>query len=253
LGATEPATIQRLALLLGDGDDDVRTAAMHVLLDVAAASPNHASRVVEAVSTRLVASPNPDERTSAAHFLGAVGAGGGRRTGRLVDALADPHPRVRAAAAASLGKVADGSTAQALRRTAEADSSEDVRAEAVEAVTLVDPEGDESFATVRRALRDPSPVVRERAVFAVAALCGGATSRLDRAMPDLIGALSDSRPAVRVAAAQSLATLGGRATNALSALRGLLDDESLFVRARALAALDAIAGAPRERPIPRSR
>jgi HEAT repeat protein len=239
LGDAHPAIVSRVSLSLGDSDEGVSGMAVNVLLELAGSSPSGARSVTRSASMRLALSANANERTLAAHVLGAQGLDAARESPVLTRALDDASPQVRVAAASALAKIGALSAIAALHRVALNDPSEDVRAEAVEAIVGIDPRHGRTMETIRRLLHDSSPLVRERAVYALAS-CGSAAPSGVAWLPDLIAALSDSAPSVRAAVAESLRLLGPRAVAAIPRLRNALDDESAHVRARARAALDAI-------------
>ena len=122
------------------------------------------------------------------------------------------------------------------------DASACVRAESLSALVAyaADSAGSERVAHLARvAITDESPLVREHAAYALAAL-GPRSPNTDGA---LLAAIRDSVSSVRAAAAQALGTLGQRSPGVsqhIEALRGLAADPSLDVRtvsARALAEL----------------
>lgn len=128
----------------------------------------------------------------------------GAGTAGLVAALRDPSPSVRALAAWALAAAHDPQLVAGLQPLLE-DEHERVRAAAAWAVSQTGA-ADVGALLAVRARRDPSELVRYRAVAGLGAL------RLSASVPALVDALADAAPAVREQAALSLRPMLGQKT-----------------------------------------
>jgi HEAT repeat protein len=165
-----PDAVDGLARAVTDGDPDVRAAAIRTLGEVGPAAARGGAALLE----RLDRATDVHERAETARALGRVGDAAAAP--RLARALRDDaSPRVRAAAAAALGRLAT---------TPE------------QAASLAGPLAD--------ALRDTDPATRAAAATSLAAVSRGDTSAVSRA---LVAALDDPAEGVRAAAADALAAL----------------------------------------------
>ncbi len=190
----------------------------------------------EAIAEKLaqLQSTTPAERAAAAHALGMlVGSESPLVVPALVDALSDPEPAVRAAAAEGLGHMrAEGRwTAPSLAKLL-VDPAVEVRLSAVDALGMLGREAADAVPAVASSLEDADPRVRRRA----AAALGRFGESVRPAIPALLNALRTSKDfAVREAAVDALAQLN-HPKESDDALRAAARDESPEVRGAALRA-----------------
>ena len=144
----------------------------------------------------------------------------------LIAALKDPDPKVREAAASSLGQLEDPRAIPALIE-ASRDTNSDVRAAALQSLSRFD--DPRVIDPMILALKDPNRDVRQDAAQSLGRF------KDPRALRPLTAALSDSSADVRQAAAQSLGELGD--AQAAPALGGALKDPKADVRQSAAQAL----------------
>ena len=134
-------------------------------------------------------------RTMAARLLADLDGG----IPVLADALEDPRPIVRRAAAEGLGFAEAASTGRLLARTLADDGDPGVRAASAWALGRIEDPAAE--AALGRALRDSEPLVRRAAVDAIAAL------ELESSIELLLHMLDDSDALTRAATARALGEL----------------------------------------------
>jgi HEAT repeat protein len=191
-----------------------------------------------------------------------VAAMGSAATPFLTEALADPHPGVREAAARTLGRSGDPGGVPPLRDLLARDPEEEVREAAAAALGLLaDPRG---VSTLREALSDRSHMVRAAAAAALGALGWRPESDAETAahllataqwpalaglgavaVPGLVRALGDDYYEVRRGAAEALLGLAPVARPALEQAR-VGPDPTIRDEAAALLARMPVAPAPAE-------
>jgi HEAT repeat protein len=171
-----------------------------------------------------------------------------RATPALCESLSDVDASVRVSALDALARLGRDPDVADAAASLIADSSEQVRLHAVRAIGCLS--GDHA-ATLRRAIDDPAPAVRQEAGRLAARLgrsdverlladanvevrCAAAGGAGRRAVSPLAATLrSDPHPRVRAQAAQTLGTIGG--VVAMSALvDAIVGDRNATVRARSL-------------------
>lgn len=182
---------------------------------------------------RLLGDPDSAVRVAAANALGAVGPDD--EIDRLLSALDDRDPAVRAAALAAMNFPGE-KMRKALPRLAALLAAPDgaTRAAAATAIASIDPVP--AIARIVAMLRDDAePTARVAAAFAVS----NAGARLpDEHVPALVKALDDTDPTVRNVCVATLMRLGSRAAAAAPAmLRHAAATDDPFVRQFALLAL----------------
>jgi hypothetical protein len=184
---------------------------------------------------RLLPSKRMDQATGAGGAMPAPGPGSG--SGSLFDGedieslsslLAEDDPRVRAAAATSLGK-SQNRRAVAPLMALLGDGNRSVREAAVRALGAL---GDVAVEPLLRALGDGDWHIRMGSAIALRIIGD------PRAVEPLIGALQDENRFVRREAAKSLGRIGDR--RATEPLISLLGDTDTGVKVRAAAALGKI-------------
>lgn len=149
---------------------------------------------------------------------------------QLINALDDPLPVVRTAAAKELGKRKAKEALPKLFILLEKDESPLVRDNVAFALGEI---GDNSAVPyLIRALKDPDEWVRKSAAKALSFLDA------KKAGEDLISLLNDPSPAVRKSAARTLGILG--VTQAIPYLEKLLSDENILVKKCAREALERL-------------
>jgi HEAT repeat protein len=150
-----------------------------------------------------------------------TGAGGGEDVPPLLQALKEPDPQARRAAAEDLGRI--GAAAQsalpALRGGLE-DPDPRVRVAMAGAILGIDPKDSAALPTLIEALKNPSAALRRSAAEMLGALgpVAGASG------PALAPLLADKDGSVRWAAADALGEIGPAAAPALPSLLKLLAD-----------------------------
>jgi HEAT repeat protein len=226
-----------LLRLTRDSDESVRVAA----LQSAATFPGHEAEVRKAADAML-ADPLPTPRREAASVLGGLGKAPASRAMVKV-LLSDPDPRVRQAAAYSLGRsfvAADRALVEpALVQAAQPSSPPELREAAIWALGEVG--GPAAERRLRAAVADPDVRVRRTAIEKLGAL------KVQLAVPDLIRVLQDPRgdAGVRVAAASALGAIGdGRA---MAPLLAALKDGNVYIRAEAEKSLALLKASPASR------
>ncbi len=206
LGHFPPAAAAApLVSALGDPDPEVRQAALRALPRV------NASAALLEVSMQTQA-PEPEVRLLAVDALRQLARFPRGLAHVLRPLLDDPHPAVRARAAAALLAAQPNPQAAAMLRAMSEDPEAHIRAVALEA--LVGWGDRANYDLAARGLTDPSPLVRQAAIQALPQI------DRERCLIPLADALADVHPAVRTAAAESLAGIGPAAlpllTTALS-------------------------------------
>jgi HEAT repeat protein/beta-lactamase regulating signal transducer with metallopeptidase domain len=214
-----------LTAALAPGFTPVRPAAIDAQQPAPAPSPLTAPVVAPSALRGTSASPKlaglawATPRHSAADTVSGV-------VPALIAALKDPDPKVREAAASSLGQLEDPRAIPALIE-ASRDTNSDVRAAALQSLSRFD--DPRVIDPMILALKDPNRDVRQDAAQSLGRF------KDPRALRPLTAALSDSSADVRQAAAQSLGELGDPL--AAPALGGALKDPKADVRQSAAQAL----------------
>ncbi|HEY7509281.1 MAG TPA: HEAT repeat domain-containing protein [Vicinamibacteria bacterium] len=216
--------------LTRDREEPVRVAALQTIALFRDRAP-----AVRAAAVAMLADPSPTVRREGASVLGGLGPAPADPA--LLALLRDPEAGVRQAAAYSLGRSfveADRAVAERALSAALEDRSPLVREAAVFALAAV--KGPLAERRLREALRDPSAAVRHTATERLGTLRSAA------AVPSLIDMLKDPDVSVRQAAATALGRIGDpRATDPLLVA---LKDENPFVRGAAEDALERVRSAP---------
>lgn len=230
-----PEVVRALIRALGDSVDAVRMSAGFALTSAGV----RAEGAVPALHNALHDTAHAAVRWQAAMILGSLGPSAGQTSVPvLTEALSDPDPQVRAAAAEALGNIGDVAAPALpelyiLLRDADAE----VRRMAVEALPNI-ARDTSMIGLLIGALSDAAPEVRRSAVTALGAL----EPPTDRVIEALANALTDSWAAVRAAAALALAQIGPPAEASRSALLAARRDSNAQVRRVAEDALRRIAG-----------
>ena len=247
----DPAVIPRIVPLLNDEQRVVQIAAAAALYRLG--RHEHWQTVAQATDV-----PEGYERGAALRMLGEIGEPQG--VPLLEQGLRDRQPSIRAAAAASLGKLGQGAP---LLIAALSDPVPAVRS--VAAVTLGTLKSDQALPALTRALRDSNMGVRAAAVAGLLQLNGpfsvvagtvrelmgqqnpGLRSSVGKALghgrardveAPLLLLLNDPVPKPRISAARSLGRVGGRAL--ISRLLTLMGDANEAVRVTAAGAVARI-------------
>jgi HEAT repeat protein len=231
------ASFADLLRLTKDPDESVRVAA----LQSAATFPGHEDEVRKA-SEAMLGDPLPTPRREAASVLGGLGKAPTSRAMVKV-LLSDPDPRVRQAAAYSVGRSlvdADRPVVEpALVQAAQPASPAELREAAIWALGQIG--GPTAERRLRTALADPDVRVRRTAIEKLGEL------KVRAAVPELIRLLEDPRgePSGRVAAATALGAIGD--SRAAGPLLVALKDANVYVRAEAEKALALLKAPPAPR------
>lgn len=230
-----PEVVRALIDALGDTVDAVRMSAAFALTSAGVRGEG----AVPGLHDALHDTAHATVRWQAAMILGSLGPSAGQTSVPvLTEALADPDPQVRAAAAEALGHIGQLSEpALSKLYILLRDTDADVRRKAVEALPNISRDTS-MIGLLIGALSDSAPEVRRSAVTALGAL-GTPT---DRVIDALAHALTDSWAAVRAAAALALAQIGPAARASRNALLAARQDSSAQVRRVAEDALRRIAG-----------
>ena len=235
LKPNSPEVVRALIDALGDTVDAVRMSAAFALTSAGV----RAEGAVPGLHDALHDTAHPAVRWQAAMILGSLGPSAGQTSVPvLTEALADPDPQVRAAAAEALGHIGQLS-APALPKLyiLLRDADADVRRKVVEALPNISRDTS-MIGLLIGALSDSAPEVRRSAVTALGTL-GTPT---DRVIEALAHALTDPWAAVRAAAGLALAQIGPAARASRKALLTARHDSSAQVRRIAEDALRRIAG-----------
>ena len=230
-----PEVVRALIDALGDTVDAVRMSAAFALTSAGV----RAEGAVPGLHDALHDTAHAAVRWQAAMILGSLGPSAGQTSVPvLTEALSDPDPQVRAAAAEALGNIGQVA-APALPKlyVLLRDVDADVRRKTVEALPNI-ARDTSMIGLLIGALSDSAPEVRRSAVTALGAL-GTPT---DRVIEALAHALTDSWAAVRAAAALALAQIGPAARASRTALLAARRDSNAQVRRVAEDALRRIAG-----------
>lgn len=182
-----------------------------------------------------VRDPNPQVRLDAIEALETLERTAAPAVPALAQALADPNPFVRWAAARTLGKMGAIEPALTVPPLARLlfDPDLNVRLASALALDRFGPAAEAAVPALIRATRASDAVEREAAIRTLAGIGTGAQS----AVPALAAALSDQDHHVRQVAAEVLGRFGALATSAEPALRQALDDPDPDVRRAASDAL----------------
>lgn len=155
----------------------------------------------------------------------------------FVEALRDDNPRVRQAAAVTLGEIGPGAIDAVPQLTAAlADADPRVRGAAAMALSVFGSHAMEAVPELRAALSDEFPNVRARAAFALGQI--GPSAR--RAVEDLVRLVSDPDVSVRRNSVSALGGIGADTAVVLPALRHAATDVDVNVRRCALTTLGLI-------------
>lgn len=184
--------------------------------------------------TQALADPEPPVRKAAATALGKVGAADGA-AGPLLKTLDDKDGEVRAAAARSLGDVQpnDPAVVPALHARAKSDGHLPARLAAIAALGRFGDRAADAVPTLIDTLKEPdSPLgsPHEHAAVALEAIGPGT-------LPAVTGALGRPEPRTRIGALKVVAGLGPAARPAVPAVEKCLADENPLVRLEAVQAL----------------
>jgi HEAT repeat protein len=241
-GATFPALARRL----GDADPRVRDATLTTIVQLGKRRASEHHTLDTLLTARLALPLDSVHRATLARAVGALGAGSRTAPTALLRALDDSAALVRCAATTALAQRAVPAVAirNRLMHAVRHDASDCVRAESLGLlVSSVDPppsDGDSLqgilISVAHSALADRSPIVRQEAAFASAALANGSQRLVDA----LLAATTDSASEVRAAVAHALGELdvGENSRRARdTALRRVSRDASAVVRAVASRAL----------------
>jgi HEAT repeat protein len=222
--------------------------------------------------TKRLASPNPEERLSAAWALHHIGPGATAAVPALVRALDDKDAFVRSISASALGKIGPGAAeavpamVRALRRSsyfhrgmigpsiadvgpaavpalidATKDRDDGVRYEAVRGLGRIGIGKDEVVRRLSELQSDGDMSVRVEAAFGLWRI-----ARSRSAISVLARCLGGPNEFARMGAADHLGEIGPEASEAVSALIRALEDPSAAVRNRSAAALGKIGPAARD-------
>ncbi len=212
----------------------------------------------EAIPRLLGALRRPDSRVD--QIAGALAQIGRPAAMALMQAVKDPEPRVRRAAALAMGEIRPPApdTAQALA-VALGDPDREVRAASLTAIGQLGPRAAESVPAVRGLLEDRSAEVRTLAIDVLARssprderLLGDLAPMLDdpdarvqrraiealgslgppgrKVLPAVIKKLGSTSPEVRLSAVEFVGSHGQAAAEAIPALAALLDDPKPRIR-----------------------
>lgn len=227
-----PKVVRALIAALADSVDDVRMAAATALV----AEGVRAEGAVPGIHAALHDSAHATVRSHAALILGILGTSAGEGVvSALTEALGDPEPEVRSAAAEALGKLGDDAAASVPAiRSRLTDASSNVRLKALEAVYIIGAPDTVMLPVLRNALSDSDASVRAAAAYMLGGLRADAAPALDA----ILVALGDGEADVRVAAVFAIAEIGPAAHSLLPHLRRMLNDPNQRVRRFAI---DAIA------------
>lgn len=186
-------------------------------------------------------SPDVERRRSASLALLALGTSAEETASALTQAvIQDPDYQVRRRAAAALGRVGlAAAPAVPVLTQALAGGPVSHRAEIAFALRGLGPQAAGAREALDQASRDKNSVVRASALEAVSAIRIQPQDSLDLA----IKGLQDSNPAVRGAAVDSLAQLGAGAAKAIPALRPLLQDREIILRMKTVNAFEQMGAA----------
>ena len=237
-GSPSTEAIDALLRALKDSSDDVRLAAA-AALSTEGVPPE---ALVPGVHEALHDTAHADVREFAARVLGTFGAARGQpAVDALTEALTDPSPRVRAAAAEGLGRIGAGATS-AVPALATLSRDTDVRSRvaALEALGRVTGSPDASVPALRQALADAEPAVRA----AAASSLGGFRTQAASASAELVRLLKDPDAGVRRSAVYTLGELGVSAPDVLAALTAGLSDPDPSVRRAVESSLARLRGQP---------
>jgi len=181
---------------LEDGHDEVRFQAVAALEQIC-----EIPEVEDALLARI-RDRDPDFRGAVVEVLGksrspSLGP-------KLLEALKDENPLARLAAVQLLTRIGRVETLPALEPLL-FDSSDEVRAHAYQAVSMIAPQT-LSSETLLRGISDESPLVKTAAVRCLAASAGSA------ALPHLIPLLNDPDPQIQLTVIESLGKIGDPAS-----------------------------------------
>jgi HEAT repeat protein len=234
--AIRSPAIGALAMAMSDGNPLVRCASASAL-GVIGRGSNLALRVL------ISAMKDADAKVRVRATLALAQVGTRTREEKvliipeLVQALKDPVPHVRVAAALGFVFYADEAPEVVpILVNAISDREPSVRGEALYALARFGPRARSAAPAVLAALHDPSASVREDAVAAVHFL----QLDSDGAVPALVTALHDTNAPVRSSAARVLSDYGDKAQEALPSLNEAMHDGSRIVRQRSMDARNQI-------------
>jgi HEAT repeat protein len=226
-----PAVIRAEARTLADTDPDVQVEATSALITLG----RGAGVTVPAMVAVLERNPNPSARVHAAQVLSALGQDARVAIPVVIGALEDSNATVRLAAVGALVRLGVPAGQLGAVLGASTDSDAAVRAAGIEALIALHASVDILWVVAERAARDPDPIVRVQAAYALAST-GGTVQVVTR----LLVVLADADARVRGAAATVLGRLGPAARGAAAALERATGDSDREVRAIATQALRAV-------------
>lgn len=254
LGGFAAAAAPAVPLLIDElthGDAISRSFAMNALGQIGPA----AKPAVEALAAQLHRKDDPGEAAAlrrlnelrgwalaerssvfAARALAAIGPDASAAVPALIEALSDPDPSLRRAAAQTLGSIGPAAQAAAPALVAQfADPYGVVGSIAAEALGSI---GAAAVPTLVEALLDRDTSVRQLAIEALSRAGAAATS----AVPDLLRALADPDEEIRVPAAEALGQVarGSEVEPAIAGLTAALEDSEPVVRKSAQRAITTI-------------
>jgi len=229
------------AVLDSHRGDRTRAAAAELLVGVAADAPDHAAFIFGGLNDPSATVRRHVVDALAAMAMGQAAPAQAQAVQRLMGAaMCDGDELVRRQAIDALGRLpVDAAGAAGIYARAVRDPSPMVRARALYSLyarTRAAAPHERELAAVTIASRDQRADVREAAVYAMSRFA----ERLDAAVLLLGLSLRDASPDVRQSAASCLARLGPKAAPVWASLVASLEDEDLGVRAAAAEALGAL-------------
>ena len=237
-GPPSTPAIDALLRALNDSSDDVRVAAA-AALSTEGVPPE---ALVPGVHEALHDTAHADVREFAARILGTFGAARGKpAVDALAEALADPSPGVRVAAADALGRIGPGA-ASAVPALVSLSRNPDIRSRsaAVNALGSVLGLPEASIPALRQALGDTEPTVRA----AAASSLGKFRAQAAPADGELVRHLKDAHPDVRQSTAYAFGELGVSTPDVMAALTSGLSDPDPSVRRAVESSLARLRGQP---------
>jgi HEAT repeat protein len=234
-----------LDVLKTDKDIGNRNAALLALKAMKAASPENLAAVIAVVEEKGL--PSWPQYT-ALDLLGEWGKESKEATAALLEALINSNPQCRLYAADALLKVDPDLARKKAPPLLEKLLSQlpPIRAQAATALIRLDPDNRAAWDSVRETLRDPGESSRMAMIDALGQM--GADAR--KALPDIREALKDSSPVVRNRAALALWLIDKDTKDeALAVLLAVLKKEVGFQRMGAVNALAAM-GADAKKALP---
>lgn len=252
-------TINVVLLKLNDGDANVRTAAARALSEIGPAAKeikepvsaellksiiwplNLALRVIEPAIPPLhqaLRDGDPRVRAAAATTLGHICPHPEKTTPALLDALADPEPEVRAAAAWALGELpARGKPVAERLKGLLQDAQPAVRGAALLALVRIVPNDAAALPVIEGAVSDPAPDVQWALLRALGEIAPANLFANRKLAEALLALLRDPDPRMRAAAAHVLGRADLHLDRAVQELSRSLEDKAPEVTVTAAEAL----------------